>query len=215
MKRVQIRQKGERRISAALRIMFVVLLLAVQVAVVVLISHALRQYVAIGYAALQIISVLLAIHIYNEPGELSYKLIWFILLLLAPVTGLILWFLWGGAAQKRRLPRAAQRAADEPESVRARSEIAMDKLTRQMPAWSRTANFLSRRGFCLYQNTKTTYFPDGAPLLRDLIDRAARAERFIFLEYFILAEGKLWDELEAILCAKARAGSRSSRRKNA
>ena len=59
MKRVQIRQKGERRISAALRIMFVVLLLAVQVAVVVLISHALRQYVAIGYAALQIISVLL------------------------------------------------------------------------------------------------------------------------------------------------------------
>ena len=206
MKRVQIRQKGERRISAALRIMFVVLLLAVQVAVVVLISHALRQYVAIGYAALQIISVLLAIHIYNEPGELSYKLIWFILLLLAPVTGLILWFLWGGAAQKRRLPRAAQRAADEPESVRARSEIAMDKLTRQMPAWSRTANFLSRRGFCLYQNTKVTYFPDGAPLLRDLIDRVARAERFIFLEYFILAEGKLWDELEAILCAKARAG---------
>ena len=97
MKRVQIRQKGERRISAALRIMFVVLLLAVQVAVVVLISHALRQYVAIGYAALQIISVLLAIHIYNEPGELSYKLIWFILLLLAPVTGLILWFLWGAS----------------------------------------------------------------------------------------------------------------------
>ena len=206
MKRVQIRQKGERRISAALRIMFVVLLLAVQVAVVVLISHALRQYVAIGYAALQIISVLLAIHIYNEPGELSYKLIWFILLLLAPVTGLILWFLWGGAAQKRRLPRAAQRAADEPESVRARCEIAMDKLTRQMPAWSRTASFLSHRGFCLYQNTKVTYFPDGAPLLRDLIDRVARAERFIFLEYFILAEGKLWDELEAILCAKARAG---------
>ena len=75
MKRVQIRQKGERRISAALRIMFVVLLLAVQVAVVVLISHALRQYVAIGYAALQIISVLLAIHIYNEPGELSYCLL--------------------------------------------------------------------------------------------------------------------------------------------
>ena len=82
----------------------------------------------------------------------------------------------------------------------------MDKLTRQLPAWSRTANFLCRRGFRLYQNTKVTYFPDGAPLLRDIIDRAGKAERFIFLEYFILAEGKLWDELEKILCAKARAG---------
>ena len=93
MKRVQIRQKGERRISAALRIMFVVLLLAAQVAVVILISHVLKQYVAIGYGVLQIISVFLAIHIYNEPGELSYKLIWFILFLLAPAVGLILWFL--------------------------------------------------------------------------------------------------------------------------
>ena len=63
MKRVQIRQKGERRISAALRIMFVVLLLAAQVAVVILISHVLKQYVAIGYGVLQIISVFLAIHI--------------------------------------------------------------------------------------------------------------------------------------------------------
>ena len=206
MKGFQIQQKGERRISAALRIMLVIFLLAVQIALVVAISYFMQEYLALAYAVVQVAALFLAIRIYNEPGELSYKLIWFILLLLAPVTGLILWFLWGGAAQKRRLPRAAQRAADEPESVRARSEIAMDKLTRQMPAWSRTANFLSRRGFCLYQNTKATYFPDGAPLLRDLIDRAARAERFIFLEYFILAEGKLWDELEAILCAKARAG---------
>ena len=203
---MQIRQKGERRISAALRIMFVVLLLAAQVAVVILISHVLKQYVAIGYGVLQIISVFLAIHIYNEPGELSYKLIWFILFLLAPAVGLILWFLWGGAAQKRHLPEQERRIADEPESVRARSEIALDKLTRQLPAWSRTANFLSRRGFRLYQNTKVTYFAEGAPLLHDLIDRVARAERFIFLEYFILAEGKLWDELEVILCAKARGG---------
>ena len=206
MKRVQIRQKGERRISAALRIMFVVLLLAVQVAVVVLISHALRQYVAIGYAALQIISVLLAIHIYNEPGELSYKLIWFILLLLAPPVGMILWFLWGGAAQKRHLPQNGKRVPDEPESVRKRSALAVERLTRQLPGWSRTANYLCRRDFQLYQDTRVTYLPEGALLLRELIEQAKKAERFIFLEYFILAEGQLWSELEKILCAKAREG---------
>ena len=206
MKRVQIQQKGERRISAALRIMLVVGLLAVQIAVVVLISRVLEQYVALGYAAFQIASVFLAVHIYNEPGELSYKLTWFILLLFAPVVGIILWFLWGGAAQKRHLPQQAQRVPDEPESVRTRGELALDKLTRQLPAWSRTANYLSRRGFGLYQNTKVTYLSEGALLLRELIDRAAKAERFIFLEYFILAEGRLWDELETILCARARAG---------
>ena len=206
MKGFQIQQKGERRISAALRIMLVVVLLAVQIGFVVAISYFMQEYLALAYGVVQVGALFLAVHIYNEPGEHSYKLIWFILLLLAPPVGMILWFLWGGAAQKRHLPQNTKRFPDEPESVRMRSEIAVDKLTRQLPAWSRTANYLCRRDFQLYQNTSVTYLPEGAILLRNLIDRAAKAERFIFLEYFILAEGKLWDELEKILCAKAREG---------
>lgn len=206
MKGFQIQQKGERRISAALRIMLVVVLLAVQIGFVVAISYFMQEYLALAYGVVQVGALFLAVHIYNEPGELSYKLIWFILLLLAPPVGMILWFLWGGAAQKRHLPQNTKRFPDEPESVRMRSEIAVDKLTRQLPAWSRTANYLCRRDFQLYQNTSVTYLPEGTILLRNLIDRAAKAERFIFLEYFILAEGKLWDELEKILCAKAREG---------
>ena len=206
MKGFQIQQKGERRISAALRIMLVVVLLAVQIGFVVAISYFMQEYLALAYGVVQVGALFLAVHIYNEPGELSYKLIWFILLLLAPPVGMILWFLWGGAAQKRHLPQNTKRFPDEPESVRMRSEIAVDKLTRQLPAWSRTANYLCRRDFQLYQNTSVTYLPEGAILLRNLIDRAAKAERFIFLEYFILAEGKLWDELEKILCAKVREG---------
>ena len=206
MKGFQIQQKGERRISAALRIMLVVVLLAVQIGFVVAISYFMQEYLALAYGVVQVGALFLAVHIYNEPGELSYKLIWFILLLLAPPVGMILWFLWGGAAQKRHLPQNTKRFPDEPESVRMRSEIAVDKLTRQLPAWSRTANYLCRRDFQLYQNTSVTYLPEGAILLRNLINRAAKAERFIFLEYFILAEGKLWDELEKILCAKAREG---------
>ena len=129
MKGFQIQQKGERRISAALRIMLVVVLLAVQIGFVVAISYFMQEYLALAYAVVQVAALFLAIHIYNEPGELSYKLIWFILLLLAPPVGMILWFLWGGAAQKRHLPQNTKRFPDEPESVRMRSEIAVDKLT--------------------------------------------------------------------------------------
>ncbi len=202
----RIQQKGERRISAALRIMLVVVLVLAQVALVVLLSRFLEDYVALAYGALQIAAFILAIHIYNSPGDLSYKLSWFILILTVPVVGLILWFLWGGAAQKRRLPQQAARLPDEPESVRMRSELSADKLARQLPFWSRTANYLLRRDFCLYQNTRVTYLPEGAIVLRELIDCVRQAERFIFLEYFILAEGRLWDELEQLLCEKARAG---------
>ena len=206
MKGFQIQQKGERRISAALRIMLVIFLLAVQIALVVAISYFMQEYLALAYAVVQVAALFLAIRIYNEPGELSYKLIWFILLLLAPPVGMILWFLWGGAAQKRHLPQNGKRVPDEPESVRKRSALAVERLTRQLPGWSRTANYLCRRDFQLYQDTRVTYLPEGALLLRELIEQAKKAERFIFLEYFILAEGRLWSELEKILCAKAHEG---------
>lgn len=110
MKGFQIQQKGERRISAALRIMLVVVLLAVQIGFVVAISYFMQEYLALAYGVVQVGALFLAVHIYNEPGELSYKLIWFILLLLAPPVGMILWFLWGGAAQKRHLPAEHQAA---------------------------------------------------------------------------------------------------------
>ena len=206
MKGFQIQQKGERRISAALRIMLVIFLLAVQIALVVAISYFMQEYLALAYAVVQVAALFLAIRIYNEPGELSYKLIWFILLLLAPPVGMILWFLWGGAAQKRHLPQNGKRVTDELESVRKRSALAVEMLTRQLPGWSRTANYLCRRDFQLYQDTRVTYLPEGALLLRELIEQAKKAERFIFLEYFILAEGQLWSELEKILCAKAHEG---------
>ena len=206
MKGFQIQQKGERRISAALRIMLVIFLLAVQIALVVAISYFMQEYLALAYAVVQVAALFLAIRIYNEPGELSYKLIWFILLLLAPPVGMILWFLWGGAAQKRHLLQNGKRVPDEPGSVRKRSALAVERLTRQLPGWSRTANYLCRRNFQLYQDTRVTYLPEGALLLRELIEQAKKAERFIFLEYFILAEGQLWSELEKILCAKAHEG---------
>ena len=149
MKGFQIQQKGERRISAALRIMLVIFLLAVQIALVVAISYFMQEYLALAYGVVQVGALFLAVHIYNEPGELSYKLIWFILLLLAPPVGMVLWFLWGGAAQKRHLPQNTKRFPDEPESVRKRSALAVERLTRQLPGWSRTANYLCRRDFQL------------------------------------------------------------------
>ena len=51
MKGFQIQQKGERRISAALRIMLVIFLLAVQIALVVAISYFMQEYLCLLYTS--------------------------------------------------------------------------------------------------------------------------------------------------------------------
>ena len=201
-----LQQRGERRIAAVLRLALVVVLILLQIAIVVLISYLLEQRAAIVYAALQFSALVAAILIYNRRGDARYKFTWIILILAAPVVGLILYELWSGESQRRRLRRKPMRRAEEPESVRMRAELNADKLARAMPDWARLMGSLHRRSFPVYQNTQVTYFPEGKLLLEDILDRCSRAERFIFLEYFILAEGKVWDRLFDILGQKAKAG---------
>jgi cardiolipin synthase len=201
-----LQQRGERRIAAALRIALVVVLLLAQVALVAALAYFLEQRAAIVYGALRLAGLIGAIMIYNSRGNTMYKFTWIILILTVPVVGLILYLLWSGTVQNRRLYRVAQRRAEEPESVRKRDELNAEKLTRAVPAWARVMNSLRLRGFPAYRETRVEYFPEGKLFLEDLLAHCEKAERFIFLEYFILAEGKLWNRLYGILCEKARAG---------
>lgn len=201
-----LQQKGERRIAAALRIALVAALLLLQIGVVVLLAYLLAQRAAIVYALLQIAGLVAAVGIYNRRGDAMYKFTWIILILTVPVAGFILYLLWSGEAQRKRLQRASPRRIEEPESVRMRAALNADKLSKTLPAWTRLANSLRRRDFPVYGNTRAHYLPEGKLLLDDLTAHCAAAERFIFLEYFILAEGRVWDRLSAILCEKARAG---------
>lgn len=99
MKRIQ--RKTERRISAALRLALVALLLLLQIALVIVLVQVLRQKMYIGYTALQMLGVLCVLHLYMRPGSSTYKPGWIILIMLVPVVGLILYFLWNGNQVKR------------------------------------------------------------------------------------------------------------------
>ena len=208
MKKPRLQQRGERRIAAALRIALAAALLAVQVLFVVLTTRYLKDHFALIYGALEGIALITALYIYNKPGDLSYRVAWIIPILFVPVVGLILYLLWGGDTQRKRLQRqtAPKLPPEEPESLRNRSALNADRLQRALPGWSRVSQYLSSRGFYLYQNTKMVYLPEGALLLEDILGRIKAAERFIFMEYFILAEGKLWDRMSAVLCERARSG---------
>ncbi len=208
MKTFRLQQKGERRIAAALRLALVALLLAAQIGVVLLLSYLLRQHAAFVYMLLEVGALVAAVRIFNRPGDGQYKFSWIILILAAPVVGLILYVLWGGNTQRRRLLRrgVSRVRRDEPESARLRAEMSADRLRAAYPSWARMSSYLRKRDFPVYQDTRIVYFPEGGLLLNDLIAKASRAEQFIFLEYFILAEGEIWDRLSAVLVEKAHSG---------
>ncbi len=199
MKSPRIEQGGERRIAAALRLLMVAVLLFIQIAFVVLLAHYLEQNATAVYMLLQIAALFTALHISRKPGDVSYKTAWIITVLFIPVVGFILYGLWSGDAARKHERMHAVKPYEEPESSKLRAQLNLEKLQKSHAAWGRLATYFQRRGFGVCANTKSTYLAEGKIFIEDMFDAISRAERFVFIEFFILAEGELFDRMFALL----------------
>ncbi|MDE7463597.1 MAG: cardiolipin synthase, partial [Clostridiales bacterium] len=56
---------------------------------------------------------------------------------------------------------------------------------------------LNSASYPVYGNTKTKYYPLGDEFFPDLIKDIKSAKKFIFMEYFIIEPGEVWNEIEA------------------
>ena len=193
------KQKFEHRIAAALRIALVAVLLLLNIAAVVMLSIFLQANSAPIYLAMQLAGVIAAVNIQSKDTSNSYKLAWTLLILALPVAGLILYLLWGGSLQNRRVSQLSVKAPPGSSSDISRSQKELSRLHTSMPHWHRVATLLNKKDFNLFQGTNVTYFPGGEQFFEDAIARMAKAERFIFMEFFIIAEGKLFDRILEVL----------------
>ncbi len=206
MKKPHVQQRTERRISAALRLVLVAVLLVAQIALVFLLSTLLKQRMALAYTALELLAAVVAIGIWSRPGATSYKIGWIMLVLFVPVVGVILYLLWNGARQSKRLDLKKLPRPEEPLAQQEQAKSELERLRQAMPYWYPAAAGLDRKDFLVYRNTAVKYLPTGEAYLNTMLDDLEHAERFIFLEYFIVAEGEIWDRLSDILCRKSGQG---------
>ena len=202
----QVQRKTERRISAALRLVLVALLLLLQITIVVALTQVLRQKAYIAYAVLEIVSVFCVARIYIRPGSSSYKPGWIILIMLVPVVGLILYFLWNGNQVTKKLALKTMRMPPELPEVQESSDRAQAELARRWPRWAKLTEYLRRQDLPLFANTEMTYFPTGEEYLEDLLARLEKAKKFIFLEYYIASKGQIWDRICKVLAERAADG---------
>ena len=206
MKKHRIQQKTERRISAGLRLALVALLLLVQIALVVGLSVLLQQKMALAYTLLQVLALIVAGRVYTRPGSSSYKIGWILLILGVPAAGLILYWLWNGESSAKRLTLKKVPLPAESPAQTEQCAAAAAALAEQMPEWNRLACYMARGGFPLYDSTQAEYLATGEAYLSDLLEHMEQAKRFIFLEYYIVARGEIFDRMLDIFRRKRAEG---------
>ena len=169
MKKPRVQQRTERRISAALRLVLVAALLMAQLALVFLLSTVLRQRAALAYTVLELVAFICAVYIWTRPGTTSYKVGWIFLILFLPVAGLILYWLWNGGRQSKRLDMKKLPVPAEPAYKQEESRLNVEKLRQVLPQWAPLASYLDRKGFSLYRATDAKYLPTGKAFLEDML----------------------------------------------
>ena len=137
----------------------------------------------------------------------AYKIMWMLIVLLMPVSGVLLYLLWGKRTIK---PKSAVLLADIERRARAaaaQDERAEAALLAALPQVRPLCDYLVKTAGCpVYAATQTQYFAMGQDFFPVFLDEVRRARRCIFLEYFIIQPGEMWDETLAVLKEKAAQG---------
>ncbi len=166
-----------------------------------------KYYDMVSWAFL-LLSALVVLWIVKDRSNPGYKVGWIIIVLLFLPFGSVAYLFLGG----NRLSRYNQRRLKAMERTvrqglgqdRGRAEL-LRALEGEGPG--RMARYLENTAICpVYGSTATKYYPLGDVCYDDLLQALQSARRYIFIEYFIIEEGKLWNSVLKVLEEKAAAG---------
>ena len=199
--------KNNRGIRIPTRIILSGILLLLQLLLLFGLLYDFAEQYAFAYTLSMVLGVLTVIIILNRKGNPDHKIPWIIFILLFPIFGISVFLLWGGGRvaphikKRMRLCEARYlRYLKDDSAVR-------DRLGYYDLMHARQADYLTREsGYPLYDKSSTEYCPSGEAFLPRILEELQKAEKYIFIEFFILAEGKMWDEIHAVLKRKAEAG---------
>lgn len=167
----------------------------------------LGEYSELSLLIMLVLSAVLLVYIINKDETPEFKLTWVIPICVAPVFGALLYLFvvgnWGNIGLKKGLDRRLKET--EPfMHTDERTKREMEEADLHMAGIGRYVEEIG--GFPAYRNSPVTYFPTGEAKFRDLLTELERAEEFIFLEYFIVERGKMWDSILEILKRKVKEG---------
>ena len=188
------------------RVVITALLIVLQALLLFGFIWKLDNYFVYFYAGSVLLSLLITLGIINSKSNPAYKIAWLIPILLFPVFGGLIYLLFGSDRTGRYLRKKLQGIGTEMDNVigEAHRRSGAEQLP---PDAANQSRYISHCAYCPpYQNTTTEYLPLGEVKFERMVEELKKAKHYIFLEYFIIQEGKMWNTILDILRQKAAEG---------
>ncbi len=167
----------------------------------------LRNYSFFFYTFFLILSAIAVVHIFNAPGNPDMKLSWMLPIAIFPVFGAIFYTTIilqpGTTVLYNRLQKLGENTR---KYVLPRTDT-RDRLRTESPHMGQLAHYLETcDNSPVYDNTQVKYYNLGDCQFIDMAEELKKAEKYIFMEFFIVAGGQMLGTILDILLEKARQG---------
>ncbi|MEG2212902.1 MAG: cardiolipin synthase, partial [Clostridiales bacterium] len=188
------------------RLVFVALCLVVQAATIVYILVLFREHFIWFYGLCLLVALAMLLYIVNSELNPAYKIAWLMPMMILPVFGALLYLMFGVNLRSKDQQQRMTEMHRQYRQAMAELPSPLLALRQQNPDGALQATYLQHLGTPLFQHTSSQFLHIGEVMYAKMLEDLRKAEKFIFMEYFIIEEGKMWNEILDILTQKAKAG---------
>ncbi len=192
-------------LSGIFRAVIVCILVLIQFGLIIYLSYKLREYTVYIYSFIQILSILIIIILVNDNRNVSYKISWICIIAAFPLTGHIMYMLWGNNRVKKLDKIVLKKLAKGYEYLEQDFSIVED-FDDRYPDMLRMTTYLHSNHFPLYKNNQVDYYPMAEEAFEAIFEEIDKAEKYILVNFFIVGEGALWDRMHQSLLSKINNG---------
>jgi cardiolipin synthase len=156
-----------------------------------------------------LINLLAVINLITKNTNPEYKIPWLLILITLPLFGTLAYILFYSRPMRKKEARLLEKIYEE---IHLEEEASVDSVFSELKnedtlVAGKALSILGDDVFSgIYKNSECKYLGSGEEYCSELLKALKGARKFIFLEYFIISEGEIWNEMLEILKEKAKAG---------
>ena len=184
------------------RTFFLILALFLQTGVLFLMLAKFSSFLIVYYGFSALISLLMCAYVANLDMNPNMRMSWITVIMAMPIFGVLFFIFVRIQPQARKINNRIDFIIKNTKKYLLQKDLFEEGT--ELYGLSKYMNDFA--GYPIYNNSDVKYFCSGEAKYEELIKQLKEAKQFIFLEYFIIDEGKMWDSILEILKEKVKEG---------
>ncbi len=166
-----------------------------------------RDYSPVFYGISVLLSAVIVLWIVSSDRNPAYKIAWIIPILIMPIFGGIFYVAFGGNPFSRKEKNRIKYIEKVSKKSMKSNNAVIEEIRQKNTQAANQSTYIQNYAFYPpYKNIFSQYYPIGEEKFDSFIRELEKAEKFIFMEYFIIEEGKMWNAILKVLERKASEG---------